>query len=271
MERGQFEKAMREAAESEPETVSPASEPDLKAAETPPPAKVEADPKSTDVPEREAETPPEPKGSKEWLAEKGVDIAELYDLKIPGTDITWSAAKDNAPDLQDVQRLKLETQKERDQLVTQTTETTQQMQAVLQALADKVGPEVLQGVVEQAPELVQQSQQAAKDEFLKWRPELQDESSWNQAHDSMLSVARLYAPQTTRAHVDVLDSGAKRMLLRLHQLESYLDTLREPAQPVKEVRPVASKDKPRGKRKKSRRLSSRGANAMLDEMNEALR
>lgn len=258
MEQNQFVKMVRESAKPEPETAAQAPETDSPAPETEPPAEVAADPKATDLPAAPAEKPPEPAGTKEWLADKELDISELYGQTVPGTDLTWSQLKDAAPDVADIQAAKLELQQTRDKVLTSERENGEQTEWVLTQLVNKYGRDEVAALVDGAKDGAQQTQQLEQAELIRWHPDLADPDNMAKARESINRITGFYGEGRV---------GMARAMLRLSQLESYLDGLRKPQAPQKEVR-TATKKTPSasGKRKPSRRLSSRGANKFLDKL-----
>lgn len=260
---------MRAAAETEPDqpqagTPAPADAagtlPDSPVQGTEPPGDAAPDPNAATVPGPEAEAPPEPKGTKQWLADKGLDIAELYPMKIPGTDITWEDAKAAAPDLADIGRLKLDIEQQRETVVKQQTEGQQQLQATLQLLVAELGQDVVAAAVQKAPEAAAQNQANQRAELVRWFPDLADPARFAEAESQLQSVAQRYGHDLV---------GVARSWLRLHRLESYLDTLREPAQPPKQVRTAAKKAKP--KPRGSTKAAQRGLSPQMTEFMQGMR
>jgi len=269
--RSALEEALGEPDDTQ-ETAPPPEQSDPPAEETPPPATPEADPEEgKGPPAAEVETPPEPKGTKEALAEAGLDIKELYEMKVPGTDLTFGQLKDAAPDIADVSRLKLDIQQQRDEVVTKQTTDNQELLSVVQRLAAKYGNDEVLALVQSAPQDVAGKQSAEDVELKRFRPELSDPVKWNEAHDQMAEAGRVYG--VTRQHFAAAGAGVRRAFLRLHQLESYLDTLREPEKPAKQVRGKNVKAAPaRGTPKKgSQQFTNRGTNKFHDRMLEAMK
>ncbi len=264
MNKEQFISAMRESAQAEdPQSESPAQPEDdtAPAHESEPAAKTQAVPEreSNRIPEPESESPPEPKNAKEWLSAGGLDIKDLYDQTIPGTDITFGQAKDAAPDLADIQRLRLDTEQQREESVAQQQRAQQELGAVLQRLVTEFGEEKLNQVIAQAPEDLEQAAQARKLEFLRWRPDLAEPAAYAEAQEQIGRVGHVYG--YTAAQMDSADAGIKRMALRLYRLESYLDTLREPEKPPE---PVKQGKKPAAERKAPSRPPKRGLSREQD-------
>ncbi len=239
MNKERFIEQMREAAEvpeaEKPITPEPESSP---VEETPQPGTAAPDPEAVEgIPDPEVETPPEPKGTKEILADKGLDIADLYEMQVPGTDLTFGQMKDAAPDVADVSRLKLDVEKQRDELTKQHTEERTQMEAVLGRLVNEFGQEKIGQLVQQAPADVSAVAEANKAELLRWRPELTDDAAYSQAISEAAAAARVYGIPAQA--VQGAGAGLQRAFMRLAKLEGYLESLRRPAKPKKEVRATA--------------------------------
>jgi len=261
----EFREFMAETPEAEPETKPANAEPSTQAPETEPPASESADPKDSPLPEPEAETPKESTGIKEMLADAGVDIKNLYEAKIPGTDITFGQAKDSAPDLADISRLKLDIQKQRDEQLTKQTEYGNQVNATIGRLVEALGEEPVRRALEQAPVDVEAARQKRDTELKMFRPELADEAKMLEADGKVGELASFYGLQG--AAFKSAEAGLTRAFLRLHELESYLDTLREPEKPKKQVR-SASKKSPRSRGKTPRKFLSDGKQAYHERLAE---
>ncbi len=269
--RSALEEALAETDDTQ-ETAPPVEQNDPPAVETPPPATPEADPEEgTGLPAAEVETPPEPKGTKETLAEKGVDIKELYEMKVPGTELTFGQLKDAAPDIADVSRLKLDIQKQSDELVAEKATTNQEALAVMQRLAAKFGEADVLAAAGQAESDVAANRQAQRDQLIRFRPELTEPGKLDEAFDQMAQVGRVYG--ITRPMFESTGAGVQRMALRLHTLEGYLDTLRESEPTPKQVRGKnVQAAAPRGKTEnRSQKFSHRGTNQFHDRMKEAMK
>lgn len=199
---------------------------------------------SPDIPEPVAEAPPAPKGMKQFLADAGLDIADIYEFKIPGTEITLEEARAAAPDIADVARMKLSLQEDRDKVVKQQTASNGQLAWAVQQLAQEFGQERVEALFKQAPEGHQQALAAENQELLRWHPELADEMAYAAAHKRMVARAEQYG--ISSHHVSAAGHQMKRMLLRLDQLESYVDGTRAQQKPPKETRAAPKEgNKPR--------------------------
>jgi hypothetical protein len=272
MSREQFASDMREAASQpgpEQETATVETLEVTKAHENEPPATVEADPKETStLPDSEQETAPEPRGTKEWLAEAGINIKDLYEQKIPGTDITFGQAKDVAPDLADISRVKLDIEKRSDELIAEQTSSNQQVLAVMQRLAAKYGEQEVMQAAQVAEQDVEGNLTAQNQELLRFKPELSEPGAWQTAHDNMAQVGRIYGLDART--IAASGAGIRRAFLRLHTLESYLDTLRESVKPTKKGRTSPAKQPAsRGTKTKSAQFNSARKNRFADHMRNA--
>jgi hypothetical protein len=272
-----FMAELREAA-SQPETDQQAGTPDVdpqagtpephEAAGTQPPGDdAPPDPESASPPPPEQADPPAPTGAKDWLADAGLDIAELYPMVIPGTDITFEQAKAAAPDIADVSRLKLDVQKQRDELSQQQTDGNQQLQATLQALVNAVGREKVEQAISQAPEAVQKYRDEQREIVRRFRPDSDYETDLQGA----AKRAAVYGidPNALAASA----AGLQRAFMRLDQLETYVDALREPQKPAKQVRKVSKKDAggPRGKSGPAVKTGNRRKDRFMAEIANASR
>jgi len=260
----EYQAQLQETAEPTPETVTASDEPEASAPETEPPATESADPKDSALPEPEAETPKESKGTKEKFADAGIEISDVYTWEVPGMDgTTFGELKDLGPDVQDVSRLKLEVQQQRDELLTKQTEYGNQVNATIGRLVEALGEDKVLAALEQAPADVEAARQRRDTELQMFRPELAEPTKMAEADAKVAELATFYRLQP--AAFKSADAGLTRAFLRLHELESYLDTLRKPEQPKKQVRSTGKKaGAARGKSK--RRFDSDQLQAFADKV-----
>ncbi|MCP4169340.1 MAG: hypothetical protein GY758_01050 [Fuerstiella sp.] len=216
------------------------------------------------IPAPEVETPPTAKGIKDKLADAGFDIKDLYESTIPGTDITFGQAKDAAPDIADVSRLKLDVEQQRDTLVKQHTDERQEMQALYNRMVDKFGNDAVAELVAQVPDDMARSAEFNRTELVKWLPELSESAPYDAAMDQIAKRAEFYG--IPRQFVDGAATPIKRVLLRLDKLESYLDDMRKPVEPAKKVSPQPAKAVTSGKKKPVKKFDSPGKQRVWEQL-----